>query len=116
MATCGFGRKGNSMLPLYEDPHVTFRCASDRVIPRFRLEGVPAGRHVSVPVILLRFLGVRASFVLGAVFNLLVRGGTAAVVGVPPLSTGSGSHHGNNDRVTATRQTHGMPCKRSFFS
>ena len=36
------------MLPLYEDPHFTFRFADDRIIPRFHLEGVPAGRHVSV--------------------------------------------------------------------
>jgi hypothetical protein len=36
------------MLPLYEDPHFTFRVADDRSIPRFHLEGVPAGRHVSV--------------------------------------------------------------------
>jgi len=36
------------MLPLYEDPHFTFRFADDRSIPRFHLEGVPAGRHVSV--------------------------------------------------------------------
>jgi hypothetical protein len=36
------------MLPLYEDPHLTSRFAGDRAIPRFHLEGVPAGRHVSV--------------------------------------------------------------------
>ena len=36
------------MLPLYEDPCFTFRFADDRVIPRFRLEGVEAGRRVSV--------------------------------------------------------------------
>jgi hypothetical protein len=36
------------MRPLYEDPHFTFRFADDRLIPRFHLEGVPAGRHVSV--------------------------------------------------------------------
>ena len=36
------------MLPLYEDPHFTFRFADDRSIPRFHLEGVPTGRHVSV--------------------------------------------------------------------
>jgi len=48
MATCGCGRKGSRMLPLYEDPHFTFRFAADRMIPRFYLEGVEAGRHVSV--------------------------------------------------------------------
>ena len=36
------------MMPLYEDPHFTFRFADDRIIPRFHLEGVEAGRHVSV--------------------------------------------------------------------
>jgi hypothetical protein len=36
------------MLPLYEDPHFTFRFADDRMIPRFHLEGVEAGRRVSV--------------------------------------------------------------------
>jgi hypothetical protein len=36
------------MIPLYEDPCFTFRFADDRIIPRFHLEGVPAGRQVSV--------------------------------------------------------------------
>jgi len=36
------------MLPLYEDPCFTFRFADDRTIPRFHLEGVEVGRHVSV--------------------------------------------------------------------
>ena len=48
MATCGCGRKGSNMRPLYEDPHFTFRFADDRIIPRFHLEGVEAGQHVSV--------------------------------------------------------------------
>ena len=48
MAMCGCGRKGSNMLPLYEEPHFTFRFADDRSIPRFQLEGVQAGRHVSV--------------------------------------------------------------------
>jgi hypothetical protein len=48
MATCGCGRKGNNMRPLYEDPHFTFRFADDRSIPRFHLEGVEAGQQVSV--------------------------------------------------------------------
>jgi hypothetical protein len=34
--------------PLYEDPHFTFRFADDRIVPRFHLEGVPAGQLVSV--------------------------------------------------------------------
>jgi hypothetical protein len=48
MATCGCGRKGSNMGPLYEDPHFTFRFADDRIIPWFHLEGVEAGRRVSV--------------------------------------------------------------------
>jgi hypothetical protein len=36
------------MLPLYEDLWFTFRFADDRIIPRFHLEGVEAGRRVEV--------------------------------------------------------------------
>jgi hypothetical protein len=36
------------MQPLYEDPWFTFRFAEDRIIPRFHLDGVEVGRHVSV--------------------------------------------------------------------
>lgn len=36
------------VMPLYEDPHFTFRFADDRIIPRFHLEGLQAGRRVSV--------------------------------------------------------------------
>ena len=36
------------MLPLYHDPHFTFRFADDRTIPRFHLEGAEAGRNDSV--------------------------------------------------------------------
>ena len=36
------------MLPLYEDPGFTFRFTEDRSVPRFHLEGVEAGRRVSV--------------------------------------------------------------------
>ena len=36
------------MTPLYRDPHFTFRFADDRIIPRFHLQGVEAGRRVSV--------------------------------------------------------------------
>jgi hypothetical protein len=35
------------MLPLHHDPHYTFRFADDRIIPRFHLEGVEAGRRVA---------------------------------------------------------------------
>ena len=36
------------MMPLYQDPHFTFCFADDRIIPRFHLEGIKAGREVSV--------------------------------------------------------------------
>jgi hypothetical protein len=36
------------MLPLYREPHYTFRFADDRIIPRFHLEGVEAAVRVSV--------------------------------------------------------------------
>jgi hypothetical protein len=37
-----------SMLPMYEDPSFTFRFADSRIIRRFHLEGIEAGRRVSV--------------------------------------------------------------------
>jgi len=36
------------MIPLYRDAHFTFKFADDRIIPRFHLEGVEAGRRISV--------------------------------------------------------------------
>ena len=42
------GGGDGKMLPLYHDPHYTFRFADDRIIPRFHLEGVEVGRRVSV--------------------------------------------------------------------
>lgn len=36
------------MIPLYEDPCYTFRFADDRIIHRFHLEAVEAGRQVKV--------------------------------------------------------------------
>jgi hypothetical protein len=35
-------------LPLYRDPHFVFRFADDRLVPRFHLDGVGAGRAVAV--------------------------------------------------------------------
>ena len=56
------------MIPLYEDLHFTFRFADDRIIPRFHLEAVEAGRRVSVfridPVTSER-LGLLATFTVG---------------------------------------------------
>ena len=57
------------MIPLHHDPHFTFRFADDRIIPRFHLEGVEAGRRVSVfwidPVTSER-LGLLATAIVGA--------------------------------------------------
>ena len=36
------------MIPLHHDPHFTFRFGDDRLIPRFHLEGVEAGRRVDM--------------------------------------------------------------------
>ena len=36
------------MIPLHHESHFTFRFGDDRIIPRFHLEGVEAGRSVSV--------------------------------------------------------------------
>jgi hypothetical protein len=37
-----------TMIPLHRDPWYTFRFAEDRRIPRFHLDGLDAGRQVSV--------------------------------------------------------------------
>ena len=56
------------MIPLYEDSCFTFRFADDRIIPRFHLDGVEAGRRVSVfwidPVTSER-LGLLATAIVG---------------------------------------------------
>jgi hypothetical protein len=36
------------MTPLYRDPWYTFRFEDDRIIPRFHLDAIEAGRRVSV--------------------------------------------------------------------
>ena len=36
------------MIPLHRGPWFTFRFADDRIIPRFHLESVEAGRRVTV--------------------------------------------------------------------
>lgn len=36
------------MVPLFREQHFTFRFADDRIIPRFHLEGIEAGRLISV--------------------------------------------------------------------
>src|SRR5262245_64459520 len=37
------------MLPLYRDPHSTFRFAEDRRVGRFHFDGVEPGTHISNP-------------------------------------------------------------------
>ena len=56
------------MLPLYHDPHFTFRFADDRIIPRFHLEGVEARRRVSVfwiDAVTSERLGLLATAIVG---------------------------------------------------
>ena len=36
------------MIPLYHESQFTFRFGDDRIIPRFHLDGVEAGRRISV--------------------------------------------------------------------
>ena len=36
------------MIPIHHDPYFTFQFADDRIIPRFHLDGVEAGRQVTV--------------------------------------------------------------------
>jgi RimJ/RimL family protein N-acetyltransferase len=36
------------MIPLHHEAHFTFRFADDRIIPRFHLEGIEAGRRISI--------------------------------------------------------------------
>ena len=56
------------MIPLHHESHFTFRFADDRIIPRFHLESVEAGRRVSVfwidPVTNER-LGLLATVIVG---------------------------------------------------
>ncbi len=46
------------MLPLYHDPHFTFRFADDRIIPRFHLEGVEAGTGERLGLLATAAVGV----------------------------------------------------------
>jgi hypothetical protein len=40
--------ENDDMLPLYRDCWYTFRFGEDRIIPRFHLDGVEAGRRVTI--------------------------------------------------------------------
>ena len=76
------------MLPLYRDPHFTFRFADARRVPRFHLEGIAVGVRVAVfridPATGTR-LGLLTTGVAGAggwvdvVEPILVRAGDAFV-------------------------------------
>jgi hypothetical protein len=76
------------MLPIYEDSHFSFRFADDRIIPRFHLEGVEAGRRVKVHKIdpgTQERLGLLATAIVGEagwvdlVEPIIVRAGEAFV-------------------------------------
>ncbi len=84
------------MLPLYEDPCFTFRFAEARLIPRFHLEGVEAGRSVSVFKIdpdTGERLGLLATATVGEggwvdlLEPIVVRAGEAFVAVPDPVST-----------------------------
>ncbi len=91
------------MIPLHRDPHFTFRFADDRIIPRFHLEGVGAGRRVSVfgldPASGER-LGLLATAAVGEggwvdlPEPLVVRAG-GGFVAVPEVDTAHGSRGGD---------------------
>jgi hypothetical protein len=81
------------MLPLYHEPHFTFRFADDRIIPRFHLEGIKAGRRVSVFMIdpetgerlrLLASAAVGDDGWVGLVEPIIVRAGEAFIAVLNP--------------------------------
>jgi hypothetical protein len=86
------------MIPLYSEPHFTFRFSEDRIIPRFHLENIEAGRSVSVfkidPTTGKR-LGLLVTAIVGEggwvdlAEPIIVRGGEAfiAVPGMEELRT-----------------------------
>jgi hypothetical protein len=82
------------MIPLHHDPWFTFRFADDRIIPRFHLEGVEAGRRIEVYKIdpgTGERLGLLATATVGAggwvdlASPIIVRAGEAFIA-VPKLS------------------------------
>ena len=48
MSGCESRLSTRQVIPLHEEPFFTFRFRDDRLIPRFHLEGVQAGRLVRV--------------------------------------------------------------------
>jgi hypothetical protein len=86
------------MIPLYHDPHFTFRFADDRIIPRFHLEGMEAGRRVSVYKInpetgerlgLLATATVGEGGWVGLAESLIVRAGDAFIAVREPDDQGN---------------------------
>ena len=84
------------MLPLYHESHFTFWFADDRIIPRFHLEGVEAGRRVAVYKIdpatgerlgLLATTGVGEDGWVDLPEPIIVRAGEAFIA-VPGLAAG----------------------------
>lgn len=76
------------MTPLYEDPHFTFRFEDDRIVPRFHLEGVEAGRQVFVfridpdtgeRLVLLAFAVVSDGGWVGLTEPIIVQAGEAFI-------------------------------------
>jgi len=54
------------MIPIHRDSWFTFRFGDDRIIPRFHLDGVEAGKPVSVFKIDLLVLGAPVTSPRGA--------------------------------------------------
>ena len=94
------------MLPLYRDPHFTFRFAEDRLVDRFHLDGVEPGTPVSV-FALDPATGERSDLIAGAVAgaggwvdlaeSLVVRAGGGFVAVAGSLRPGE-----DRERRTAT--------------
>ena len=99
------------MLPLYEDPCFTFRFAEARIIPRFHLEGVPAGQRVRVIKVdpgTGERLAVLAHAMAGAggwvdLPEPIVVGAGESFVAVPYSSAGERPEE-DNDRESTARQ------------
>jgi hypothetical protein len=77
------------MIPLHRDPHFTFRFADGRIVPRFHLEGMDAGRRISVfrlnpatgkPLILIATATVGAGGWVDLPEPIIVRAGEGFVV------------------------------------
>jgi hypothetical protein len=77
------------MIPLHRDPLFTFRFADGRIVPRFHLEGMDAGRRISVfrlnpatgkPLLLIATATVGAGGGVDLPEPIIVRAGEGFVV------------------------------------